>query len=171
MVMFGGTDPSNLNSKIYKAAEQITSDYSNIAFDFVTGIGYDADGNGVVSNPRKRLYVHNNVPKVTDYMKIADLAVTSQGRTVFEIASMGVPAIVLAQNERELQHTFATMKNGFINLGLGKNVSIYAVVNTLKWLIDTPNIRYNMRELMLRHELRKSNKRVKDIILGEDYGY
>ena len=171
MVMFGGTDPSNLNRKLYEAAEQITSDYPSIVFDFVTGIGYDSEGNGVVSNPTKRLYVHNNVPKVTDYMKIADLAVTSQGRTVFEIASMGVPAIVLAQNERELQHTFATMKNGFINLGLGKNVSIAAVVNTLKWLIDTPNIRYNMRELMLRHELRKSNKRVKDIILGEDYDY
>lgn len=168
MVMFGGTDPSNLNRKLYEAAGVITSCYQDITFDFVTGLGYHADDNGVISNPEKRIFVHNNVSKVTDYMKQADLAVSSQGRTVYEIASMGVPAIILAQNEREMQHTFATMKNGFINLGLGRNVEVGAIVNTMKWLIDTPNIRYNMRELMLKHDFRKSGQRIKSIILGEE---
>lgn len=168
MVMFGGTDPSNLNKKLYEAAGTITSCYPDIAFDFVTGLGYNADENGVISIPERRIFVHNNVSKVTDYMKIADLLVSSQGRTVFEIASMGVPAIILAQNEREVQHTFATMKNGFINLGLGANVEVEAIVSTLKWLIDTPNIRHNMRELMLKHDFRKSGQRIKNIILGEE---
>lgn len=36
---------------------------------------------------------------------------------------MGVPTIVLAENEREQLHTFAQMDNGFINLGLGSEVS------------------------------------------------
>ena len=171
MVMFGGTDPSNLNSKLYKAAENITADYPELVFDFVTGIGYDAEGHGIISNSEKRIYVHNDVSKVTDFMRIADLAITSQGRTVFEIASMGVPAVILAQNQRELQHIFATMKNGFINLGLGENVSVEAVINTLRWLIDTPNIRYNMHELMLKSNLRKSHKKVKNIILGEENDY
>ena len=60
------------------------------------------------------------------------------------------------------------MKNGFINLGLGQNVEVGAIVNTLKWLIDTPNIRHNMRVLMLKHDLRKSGQRIKNIILGEE---
>lgn len=168
LIMFGGTDPSNLNSKLFEAAKKISPCYPDITFDFVTGLGYHAEGNGIISYPQSRIFIHNNVSKVTDYMKVADLAVSSQGRTVYEIAAMGVPAIILAQNEREMQHTFATMKNGFINLGLGENVEVDAVVNTLKWLIDTPNIRHNMRVLMLKHDLRKSGQRIKNIILGEE---
>ena len=60
------------------------------------------------------------------------------------------------------------MKNGFINLGLGKSVSIDAITNTLKWLIDTPNIRSNMRALMLKHDFRGAEKRLKEIILGDE---
>ena len=168
VVMFGGTDPSNLNKKLYKVASKIVALYPWIHFHFITGIGYDADSNGVVSIPGKNIEVLKNVPNVTKYMSQADLAVTSQGRTVYEIASLGIPAIVLSQNEREMTHTFASMKNGFINLGLGKNIKIDAIVNTLKWLIETPNIRSNMRDLMLRHDFHKGIGRVKSIIVGDE---
>ncbi|HIQ28910.1 MAG TPA: hypothetical protein EYH42_10520 [Sulfurovum sp.] len=56
-------------------------------------------------------------------MLAADVIFTSAGRTTYEIASLGVPAIVLAQNERELTHFFASNEFGFLNLGLGYNVS------------------------------------------------
>ena len=166
--MFGGTDPSNLNQKLYQAAEQLHELYPDIVFDFVTGLGYAAAQKGFVSQPDKQIFIHENVLKVTDYMKLADIAVTSQGRTVFEIASMGAPAVILAQNDREMEHTFATMKNGFLNLGLGSHVSVEAVVNTLRWLIETPNIRENMRDLMLKHDLKHSVNKIKHIILGEE---
>ncbi|MFR3925625.1 MAG: hypothetical protein ACLTXI_10635 [Collinsella sp.] len=60
---------------------------------------------------------------MSDHMRKADMALSSQGRTTFELACMGVPTIVLAENEREQLHTFAQMDNGFINLGLGSEVS------------------------------------------------
>lgn len=168
LVMFGGTDPSNLNHKLYQAARVITNFYPKIEFHFVTGIGYDTEKNGILEDKDSRIFVHRNVSRVTEYMKQADIAVSSQGRTVYEIASMGIPAIVLSQNEREAMHTFATMKNGFINLGLGKDIEVEAITNTLKWLIDTPNIRKNMRILMLKHDFHGSIQRIKDIILGDD---
>lgn len=167
LVMFGGTDPSNLNKKIYQAALNLHDSFPSIEFHFLTGIGYDAEKNGVYENSGKGIFVHRNVSKVTSYMKNADLAITSQGRTIYEIASMGIPSVVLAQNHREMMHAFATMKNGFLNLGLGHNISESAIVNTLKWLIDTPNVRKNMRELMLKHDFRGSNSKVKGIILGD----
>ena len=101
-------------------------------------------------------------------MKKADLAISSQGRTVYEIASMGIPSIILSQNEREAMHTFATMKNGFINLGLGKDIDVEAIANTVKWLIDTANIRKNMRALMIKHNFDDGIQHVKDIILGDE---
>lgn len=168
LVMFGGTDPSNLNKKIYKAAKNISKTYPQIEFHFVTGIGYDLQSNGIESDSSRNIYIHSDVSRVTEYMKKADIAVSSQGRTVYEIASMGVPAVIMAQNEREMTHTFATMKNGFLNLGLGKNIDVDTIVNTLHWLIDTPNIRKNMRSLMLRYDFKNNMQRIKEIIIGED---
>ena len=106
--------------------------------------------------------------RVSEYMQQSDLAFTSQGRTVFELGSLGIPSIVLAQNEREQLHTFAQMQNGFVNLGLGANISVDTIESTFKWLVETPQIRLEMRELMLKHDLKKGIKRVTDIILGED---
>lgn len=166
--MFGGTDPSNLNYKLYQVAKAITSDYPNIEFHFIIGIGYDADANGIFTNLESNIFVHKNVSRVTEYMKKADLAISSQGRTVYEIASMGIPSIILSQNEREAMHTFATMKNGFINLGLGKDIDVEAIANTVKWLIDTANIRKNMRALMIKHNFDDGIQHVKDIILGDE---
>lgn len=88
-------------------------------------------------------------------MKDADLAFTSQGRTVFELSSLGIPSIVLAQNEREQLHTFAQMQNGFLNLGLGKDISTETIESTFGWLVDTEQIRCEMRDLMLKHDLKK----------------
>lgn len=168
LVMFGGTDPSNLNYKLYQVAKDITNNYPNIEFHFITGIGYDTDANGIFANPKSNIFVHKNINRVTEYMKRADLVISSQGRTVYEIASMGIPSIILSQNEREAMHTFATMKNGFINLGLGRDVDIEAIINTVKWLIDTPNIRKNMRALMMKHNFNEGIRYIKDIILGDE---
>lgn len=167
VVMFGGTDPSNLNKKVYDASIALHKIFPTINFHFITGIGYNAEKNGILEDIKNNIFVHRNISKVTTYMKNADLAVTSQGRTIYEIASMGIPAVVLAQNSREMTHTFAGMENGFLNLGLGYTVTIEAIINTLKWLIETPNVRSNMRTLMLKNNFRKSNAKVKGIILGE----
>ena len=91
----------------------------------------------------------------------------SPGRTVFELAAMGVPAIVLAQNERERLHTFAQMENGFLNLGLGAEVTEETILSTFQWLARTPQIREEMRSLMLKNHLEQGTGRVLDIILKD----
>ena len=133
----------------------------------MTGSAYDCEANGVVTREDKNVCVLRDVKRVTTYMHQADLAVTSQGRTVFELACMGVPAIVMAQNEREQLHTFAQMSNGFLNLGLGTNVSEDTLEKTLNWLINTPAIRREMQQLMLRHDLQAGIERVKKLILED----
>src|SRR5574344_334779 len=100
-------------------------------------------------------------------MGYVDMAVTSQGRTIFEMACMGIPSVVLSQNPREVSHSFANLQNGFCNLGLGETVSESVIFNTLCWLIDTAAIRKNMRALMLKNSLRSGIKRVCNIILDE----
>lgn len=168
LVIFGGTDPSNFTLRIYNMAKKVHDIYPNITFNFITGSGYDCDKHGIFTVEDKKIHILNDVKRVSDYMRNADLAFTSQGRTVFELASLGIPSIVLAQNEREQHHKFAQMQNGFLNLGLGKDISSETIESTFKWLVDAKQIRYELRTLMLKHDLKKGIKRVIDIILMEE---
>ena len=172
VVMFGGTDPSNLNKLVYDAVLAQYRIFAGIRFFFITGIGYDNERHGVVTCSEKNIFVYPNVPRVTKYLKEADLVIMGQGRSIFEAACMGVPAIVLSQNEREATHSFAQMEHGFLNLGLGKAIDASLITNTLEWLINTNSVRENMHNLMLSIPLKSGMERVKRIILGDDnFGY
>ena len=164
--MFGGTDPSNLTKKIYDIAKSNKEKYPELRYNFILGSGYVNDS---IDGIDDYIEVYTDVKRVSDFMRIADLAFTSQGRTVYELASMGIPAIVLAQNEREQLHSFAQMQNGFINLGLGKNVDSRTIESTLEWIIRTPQIRNEMRNLMLSHDLRSGLRRVINLIVDEEF--
>ncbi|MDE7062358.1 MAG: hypothetical protein K2O73_03830, partial [Lachnospiraceae bacterium] len=166
-VIFGGTDPSNFTRRIYDLAGRIHEDYPDIVFHFIAGSGYDLGGNGIEHRPEQGIVVEQNVKRISEIFAASEIAFTSQGRTVYELAAMGVPAIVLAQNEREMRHTFAQMNNGFLNLGLGSRVSDETIEHTLRFLLDTPQIRSEMRELMLRHNLKKGIDRVIGLILQD----
>lgn len=166
LVLFGGTDPSNLTKKIYDMIKENNVRYPSVNYTFITGIGYDCEENNIKTDKKYNIKVLQNVSNISEYMSKADLAFTSQGRTVYELATMGVPAIVLAQNERELLHTFAQMPNGFMNLGLGKDVSTQTIQNTFEWLVQTPQIRQEMRELMLKKDIKNGLKREIELILN-----
>lgn len=165
LVMFGGTDPLNLSKRLYDIAREYNSGDINVTFDFILGSGYKHEL--LKSDLDHGINVVQDVVRVTDYMKNADMAFSSQGRTTFELAAMGVPTIVLAQNEREQLHPFAQMDNGFINLGLGSEVSDEDILSSLDWLINSKSIRKEMHNLMLRNDLKKGIKRVKRILLGD----
>ena len=167
MLMFGGTDPSNYNKLLYDIILQIAPNYPDVRFNFVVGIGYDTEKNNLRTIENKNVYVYPNVQRVTKFMREADIAITSQGRAIFEFAAMGVPAIVLSQNKRETSHSFASMRHGFINLGLGTDIQSDVIKNTLNWLIDTRMVRKNMYDIMMQYPLREGLDRVKSIILGD----
>ncbi len=165
LVMFGGTDPLDLTKKVYQLSKELRLENPGMEIHFITGSGYHLDENIVATQEEEQIYVHRDVSNVAEYMAQADLAFTSQGRTVFELAAMGVPAIVLAQNEREQMHDFAQMEHGFLNLGLGSLVSEDTILSTFQWLVHTPQIRKEMQELMLKNNLAKGTDRVIDVIL------
>lgn len=164
LVMFGGTDPLNLSRRIYDFAARTNADGVRYQFDFVLGPGYKGELRG---DAEHGIAISRDVARVSDHMGVADLAFSSQGRTTYELASMGVPTIVLAQNERELLHTFAQMDNGFINLGLGSKVSDEDLASTFNWLVGARSVRREMHDIMLSNDLRSGIKRVIHIILGE----
>ena len=80
---------------------------------------------------------------------------------------MGVPTFLLAQNTREQHHEFGYLKNGFINLGLGKEVENETIKQTILWLVRSPQIRKQMKQQMLSKDLKSGINRVKNIIFNQ----
>ena len=168
LVSFGGTDPLDLTERVYRIAKELNEEEVQVVFDFLLGPGYSNDS--IVPIEQQGIYVNHDVVRVSDHMRKADMALSSQGRTTYELTAMGVPAIVLAQNEREQLHTFAQMDNGFINLGLGSEVINEDIKTTITWLMAATSVRREMRNRMLANDLKSGISRVRQIILGETLG-
>jgi CMP-N-acetylneuraminic acid synthetase/spore coat polysaccharide biosynthesis predicted glycosyltransferase SpsG len=169
LIIFGGTDPCNLTGRMFEIAETFSD--KKITFTFILGMGYDGyeELQKRAQCSGNRIEIVRNVARMSDYMGRADLAVSSQGRTMLELACMGVPSILLAQNHRELKHQFGYLQNGFINLGLGSEVQNDTIEETLIWLTKSAQIRSQMRDCMLMTDLKNGIERVKPLILGDLY--
>ncbi|MBO8173590.1 MAG: hypothetical protein H0Z33_17115 [Bacillaceae bacterium] len=168
LVIFGGTDPCNLTYRLFEVIKSIPN-HNSIHYTFILGMGYKYAEDLISKSNTLNLNIDivKDVKLMTEYMGRADLAVSSQGRTMFELASMAVPTILLAQNEREQHHDFGYLKNGFINLGMGNEVKNQTIRETLLWLINSPQIRRQMKEQMLKKDLKKGIQRVINIILDK----
>ena len=160
LITFGGVDPNNYTKKVL----EVIYDYCNlnkIDMTVITGFGYKE-----YSSLKKfeKINIQENVTNISKYMLEADLIFTSAGRTTYEVASIGTPAIVMAQNERELTHFFASSEFGFLNLGLGYNIDNNVLYNKFLELINSRENRKYMSELMKKVDLKNNRKRVVKLI-------
>ncbi|MFQ3214257.1 MAG: CMP-N-acetylneuraminic acid synthetase [Marivirga sp.] len=160
LISFGGTDPNNFTEKVLEIIYPICK-LKGIQIHVVLGLGYMHD---LRTEVFEEVSFHDNVNSISEFMYNADVAFSSAGRTVYELALMGTPSIILAQNERELTHFFASEDNGFINLGLGNNVSEDQIFGEFMALIDNLHLRQLMQQKMLKNEIKKGKQNVLNLI-------
>ena len=162
LLTFGGTDPNNLTEKVLEAI--LESDYKN-KIEIILGLGY---GNKKEIQDKykddERIEIYENVKNMSEHMHDADLIFTSAGRTMYEIASLGVPCICLCQNERELSHIFGNVEHGFINLGLGSEVSKEEIKETFENTIEDFQLRKEMNKRMSEVDLKHGFDNIKRLI-------
>jgi spore coat polysaccharide biosynthesis predicted glycosyltransferase SpsG len=156
LLTFGGVDPNDFTCKVLKAiySEAVKR---KIKISIVAGFGYNQFDN---LEKFDKAAIHKNVQNISDYMERADIIFTSAGRTTYEIAATQTPAIVLAQNERELTHFFANAEHGFINLGLGADVTSEKILHTFINLVESYEQRQYMSQLMSECDMTKGRKKV-----------
>jgi len=160
LITFGGVDPNNYTEKVIRTINGYCSE-NNIKVTVIAGFGYEKYD---TINEYSNVAVKQNVSNISDYMLKADLIFTSAGRTVYEVASIGTPAIVMGQNKREMTHFFASSEFGFSNLGLGYQVEDNDLFTEFIRLVDSFESRKHMNELMLKQNLKLGRKRVHQII-------
>lgn len=165
LVTFGGTDDVDSTSRIARLVLPLAQIHG-IHLNFVTGPGYAhlSKLTAILQGSPAQATLAHNTKRMSEFMRQADLAFSSAGRTVFELAAMRVPAVILAANPREETHTFACADNGFTYLGRADLVSDGQIVDAFERLVGSPNLRSAMAERMSRWDFRQSRRRVIDAI-------
>lgn len=153
LITFGGTDPNNYTEKV---VDLLSCYNEKIKVDVILGLGYK--NKEYIKNKYKdnnHIRIVESVSNISEYMYDSDIVVTSGGRTMYEVAALGIPCMVMCQNERELTHLFGHAGNGFLNLGLGKYLSEGIIKTNLLELINNYSLRIEMNARMNSIDLKK----------------
>lgn len=121
LVMFGGSDPAGLTLKF---VSDWVHDMPDMTFRVILGPGM-RNKHLVEAQLSDNIVFYENVDavKMADLMLNADMAISSGGISMFEIACMGIPSIVIAQNKAETVNMHFFEEHRIIrSLGLGSEV-------------------------------------------------
>ena len=163
LITFGGVDPLNNTLKVLQSIYKYCIN-RDIQIQVIAGIGYNKFD---TLKDYPQVNILHDVKNISDYILDSDIIFTSAGRTVYEIASLGVPCIVLAQNSRELTHYFASWENGFINLGLGSENNCNKILTVFENLIYDFEKRILASDLMRKTDFGNGRKTVINLIKNE----
>ena len=101
LLIFGGSDPSNLTSRVL---EKLNED---MRINIVLGPEFkhfDDLDQTLERHGNKNIIIHNQPDNIAELMYNADLVITSPGLSMFEAAYIGSPVLVISQNS--IQHHY-----------------------------------------------------------------
>ena len=158
---FGGADPQNYTDRLLKMIAE--PQYAGYHFHVVMGRAkHNADAL-LEYGQRENIEVLYDIDNMPEVMSRCDIAITSRGRTGYELALLGIPTIAIAQNERESLHTFISEKNGFSYLGI--NPDDHTIENELKKYLGSSQLfRSQLQKQLLSRNLRNGRRHVMDLI-------
>ena len=137
LLTFGGADPQGLTLKVAKALAPLTKDIE------VLSVAGPAFPHTHVFEALQRT-LGQNLPlvkgvdvQIADLMLDADLVLCSGGMSVYEIAALGTPGLVLTQNAREDRRMREFSRFGTIEyLGLGVDVDETTILDAVRQILS-----------------------------------
>ena len=161
LVTFGGADPRNYTDRILAIISR--PEYSNVQFTVVLGRAKQNVDQLMKYNELPNIEVFHDVANMPELMTKCDMALTSRGRTGYELAILGIPTIAMAQNEREERHGFVSNENGFTYIGLDPADEI--IESNLRMYLElSRSSRQHFQDTMLKHDLKGGRRRVMGLI-------
>ncbi|PIC76262.1 CMP-N-acetylneuraminic acid synthetase [Sporosarcina sp. P19] len=130
VISFGDEDPGNLTFRALRHLKQLQIPLS---VTVLLGPNYKHDVSEIqmMALSRPNTKVVQAPDNRAELFSKADMVLCDAGYTPYEVAVIGVPCIVLAQNEFESTLGFPTEKNGFTHLGLGRKVTQSNLLNAI----------------------------------------
>ena len=163
LVLFGGTDPGDLTLKCLGWLDDMEGEWN---ISVITGLGYRniEAVKQLARNTKHNVKIISDTTIISSHMAEADLAITSAGRTVLELASLGIPMLVAAQNEREQHHIFAMTSPGTVFLGPADQLKQDAFTAAVREVISSWILRKKMSTSCLSADIHNGVHRILGII-------
>lgn len=160
-ISFGGADPQNYTDRLLEIVKR--DKYKKYNFKVVIGRAKENIDKLLAYNEYSNIEVLYDIRNMPEIMSSCDIAITSRGRTGYELAILGIPTIAMAQNKREEKHGFVSHENGFEYIGLNPANSI--IESNLDLYINmSKDERKGKQNELLSHDLRNGRKRVINLI-------
>lgn len=150
LVTMGGADPDNVTLKVIQALGHV--DISGLEIKIVAG---PANPNQAMLEKQiaglANLQLINNPAQISALMAWADIAISAGGSTCWELASMGLPSIilVLADNQNEIAKGLHDSGSA-INLKWHSNISDTQLTAEILRLLNSKQQRLNMHQACLK---------------------
>lgn len=160
-ICFGGADPQNYTDRLLEIVKK--DKYSKYKFNVVVGRAKENTDELLEYNKYSNIDVFHDIRNIPEIMDKCDIAITSRGRTGYELAILGIPTIAMAQNKREEKHGFVSHENGFEYIGLNPSDSIIEA-NLDLYINMSKEDRLSKQKALLKHDLRRGRKRVLNLI-------
>lgn len=160
-IAFGGADPQNYTDRLLRIISQ--PEYNGYKFIVVLGRAKNNVDALLSYNKFENIQVLYDVSNMPELMTQCDIGITSRGRTGYELALLGIPAIAMAQNKREEKHGFVCNENGFTYIGLNPDDEIIKSTLDMYLKLSQKN-RQRFQSMLLSHDLRGGRQRVMGLI-------
>ncbi|HEX9453583.1 MAG TPA: UDP-2,4-diacetamido-2,4,6-trideoxy-beta-L-altropyranose hydrolase [Candidatus Binatia bacterium] len=144
LVTLGGGDSENVSAKAIGALQQFPSE--EIVARIVVGPlhPYVAELKRLVEHSAN-IFLHTDVSELAPHMEWADIAIAGAGTTVWELAFMQVPVLLLVLAENQSAVAQGVDEFGAArSLGWARSVTVSALVDALRELKDDQSKRQRM---------------------------
>jgi spore coat polysaccharide biosynthesis predicted glycosyltransferase SpsG len=145
LVTLGGADTHGFTPRVVTALATLPL---NISVEIVLGPAFRHDDElaaALRGVPEQPFIVHRAVADLPERMAAADLAICSAGLTIFEMACVGTPAVVLCGEPFEEQTADRLARLGYgCSLGFGRNVTAEMLTRVVYDLLCNPEHRRRM---------------------------
>lgn len=167
-VCFGGSDSNNLTEKIIRILKEIDFE-KRIKINTVLGPLFGSSKKVEKLAESNEQYVFlKNVLNSAKILRKADLAIISGGTLMYEACSLGIPAIIICQNqEQNIEAEFCGKKGAIINFGIFNKLDDEKLKNTIFQLLEDLNLRKKLSTDAQRLINPYGTKRIASLILKE----
>jgi len=169
-ITFGGIDEKNNTCKILSIINQFQI-LKNVEIQIILGLGYmhKKKFEKIIEKMKKNDYKIKFTEKanmLSKYLVDCDFVIASNGRTVFEVASLKIPIISLSVNKREKQHNFVKRSCVGYNIDFSRKNSESVLKRNIEKMMMISTRRKFMKNLD-KEDLLKGINRVTEKILSE----
>jgi len=147
LITMGGSDPMGITLKAANALKFLPANIQ-VVIHVGPAFKYRAGLNEISSQIPGHFIIEENVTELAELMIKADIAVAAAGNTIYELCYLGVPAMVIAQNDHQSEFATELDRHGAVrSLGRASDVTEDVILRSVEALCGNYETRQHMTKI------------------------